>query len=114
MPITDQANLHAYGVGMAVHFAGTPVACLAGVHSIAATNNFLAMENHSVDVLWWDSLVEGVEKPIVNHGFITIPDKPGLGITLNDEAVKQHLLVPGFFEPTAQWDHERSADRLFS
>jgi L-alanine-DL-glutamate epimerase-like enolase superfamily enzyme len=103
-----------YGVGMAVHFAGSPVSCMAGVHSIAATNNFLAMENHSVDVPWWDSLVEGVEKPIVNRGFITVPDKPGLGITLNDDVVKQHLLVPGFFEPTPQWDQERSNDRLFS
>jgi L-alanine-DL-glutamate epimerase-like enolase superfamily enzyme len=103
-----------YGVGMAVHFAGTPVACMAGVHAIAATNNFLAMENHSVDVPWWDSLVEGVEKPIVNRGFIKVPDKPGLGVTLNDETVKQHLLAPGYFEPTPQWDQERSNDRLFS
>ena len=37
------------------------------------------LENHSVDVPWWSDLVEGVEKPIVNHGFITVPDKPGLG-----------------------------------
>ena len=72
------------------------------------------MENHSVDVPWWDSLVEGVDKPIVNRGFIKVPDKPGLGITLNEEAVKQHLLIPGYFEPTPQWDQERSNDRLFS
>ena len=103
-----------YGVGMAVHFAGSPVSCMAGVHSIAATSNFLAMENHSVDVPWWDSLVEGVDKPIVNKGFITVPDKPGLGVTLNEEVVKQHLLVPGYFEPTPQWNKEHSADRLFS
>ena len=103
-----------YGVGMAVHFAGSPVACMAGVHSVAATGNFLAMENHSVDVPWWDSLVEGVDKPIVNKGFITVPEKPGLGVTLNDEVLKQHLLVPGYFEPTPQWNNEHSADRLFS
>jgi len=103
-----------YGVAMAVHFAGTPVACMAGVHSIAATSNFLAMENHSVDVPWWDSMVEGVEKPIVNRGYITVPDKPGLGITLNEDVVKQHLLVPGYFEPTPLWNTEKSSDRLFS
>jgi L-alanine-DL-glutamate epimerase-like enolase superfamily enzyme len=72
------------------------------------------MENHSVDVPWWDSLVEGVEKPIVNRGFIKVPDKPGIGVTLNDDVVKQHLAVPGYFEPTPQWDSERSADRIFS
>ena len=80
-----------YGVPMAMHFAGTPVSCMANVHCAAATLNFLALENHSLDVPWWSDLVEGVEKPIVNHGWITVPDKPGLGITLNEDVVKQHL-----------------------
>jgi len=30
-------------------------------------------------------LVEGIEKPIINKGYIMVPDKPGLGITLNEE-----------------------------
>jgi L-alanine-DL-glutamate epimerase-like enolase superfamily enzyme len=52
------------GVPMAMHFAGTPVSCMANVHCAAATENFLVLENHSVDVPWWNDLVEGVEKPI--------------------------------------------------
>jgi hypothetical protein len=40
--------------------------------------------------------VEGVEKPILNKGFIAVPDKPGLGITLNEAVVKQHLGEPGY------------------
>jgi L-alanine-DL-glutamate epimerase-like enolase superfamily enzyme len=105
-----------YGVAMAMHFAGSPVSCMANVHCAAATENFLVLENHSVDVPWWSDLVEGVEKPIVNHGFITVPDKPGLGITLNDEVMKQHLMPNsgGYFEPTPDWDKERSHDRLWS
>jgi hypothetical protein len=59
-------------------------------------------------------LVEGVEKPIVNRGFITVPEKPGLGVTLNDEVMKKHLLEPGYFEPTPQWNTDRSNDRLWS
>jgi len=102
------------GVPMAMHFAGSPVSCMANVHCAAATENFLVMENHSVDVPWWSDLVDGIEKPIVNKGFITVPDKPGLGVTLNEEAVKQHLLEPGYFEPTPQWDVDRSNDRLWS
>ena len=102
------------GVPMAMHFAGTPVSCMANVHCAAATNNFLVLENHSVDVPWWNDLVEGIEKPIVNKGFITVPDKPGLGVTLNEAVVKQHLLEPGYFEPTPEWDRERSNDRLWS
>jgi L-alanine-DL-glutamate epimerase-like enolase superfamily enzyme len=105
-----------HGVAMAMHFAGTPVSCMANVHCAAATENFLVLENHSVDVPWWSDLVQGVEKPIVNHGFVTVPDKPGLGITLNDEVMKQHLLPNsgGYFEPTSDWDKERSHDRLWS
>jgi L-alanine-DL-glutamate epimerase-like enolase superfamily enzyme len=104
-----------YGVGMAMHFAGTPVSCMANVHCAAATNNFLALENHSVDVPWWSDLVNGVDKPIVNKGFIKVPNGPGLGITLNEEAVKQHLLNPNrYFEPTEEWNNERSWDRLWS
>jgi L-alanine-DL-glutamate epimerase-like enolase superfamily enzyme len=103
-----------YGVGMAMHFAGSPVSCFANVHCAAATENFLVLENHSVDVPWWGDLVEGVEKPIINKGFIKVPDKPGLGVTLNDAVMKQHLLEPGYFEPTPQWDKEQSWDRLWS
>ncbi|MDF2878400.1 MAG: mandelate racemase, partial [Clostridia bacterium] len=31
-----------YGVAMAVHMAESPIACMAAVHSVAATENFLA------------------------------------------------------------------------
>jgi len=103
-----------YGVPMAMHFAGTPVSCMANVHCAAATENFLVLENHSVDVPWWDDMVEGIEKPICNKGFVKVPEKPGLGVTLNDEVVKQHLLEPGYFEPTPEWHKERSWDRLWS
>jgi L-alanine-DL-glutamate epimerase-like enolase superfamily enzyme len=104
-----------YAVPMAMHCAGTPVCCMASVHCAAATQNFLALENHSLDVPWWSDLVEGLEKPIVNHGWITVPDKPGLGITLNEELVRQHLKPgTGYFEPTTQWDHEKSGDREWS
>ena len=103
-----------FGVPMVMHFAGTPVSCMANVHCAAATENFLALEHHSFDVPWWGDLVDGVEKPIVNKGFITVPDRPGLGITLNEEAVKQHLLEPGYFEPTPQWNTDRSSDRQWS
>jgi L-alanine-DL-glutamate epimerase-like enolase superfamily enzyme len=103
-----------YGVPMAMHFAGTPVSCMANVHCAAATENFLVLENHSVDVPWWNDLVNGPDKPIVNKGFITVPEKPGLGVTLNDDVVKQHLLEPGYFEPTPQWNVDRTNDRLWS
>lgn len=103
-----------YGVPMAMHFAGTPVSAMANIHCAAATENFLVLEHHSVDVPWWEDMVTGIDKPICEKGFFKVPDKPGLGIALNDDVVKQHLVEPGYFEPTPMWDKERVNDRLWS
>ena len=105
-----------YGVPMAMHFAGTPVSCMANVHCAAATRNVLALENHSLDLDWWQNLVTGIEKPIINKGYIKVPDTPGLGITLNDDEMKKHLKAgTGYFEPTPMWDEKQSwDDALFS
>ena len=100
---------------MAMHFAGTPVSAMANVHCAAATENFLVLENHSVDVPWWDDLVDGIEKPICSKGYMKVPDRPGLGVTLNEAVVKQHLVPQsGYFEPTPEWNVDRTNDRLWS
>jgi L-alanine-DL-glutamate epimerase-like enolase superfamily enzyme len=103
-----------YGVPMAMHFAGSPVSFMANVHCATATENFVCLEFHSADVPWWEDLVTAIPKPIIDKGFARVSDRPGLGLELNDEVVKQHLLEPGYFEPTPQWDKDRSNDRLWS
>jgi L-alanine-DL-glutamate epimerase-like enolase superfamily enzyme len=106
-----------YGVAMAVHMAETPIGAMACVHSIAATENFLVLENHSVDVPWWSSLVKGLPNPIVDRGYIAVPDKPGLGIdALNEELIAEHAhpLIPGVWEETSSWDFDVSNNRLWS
>ena len=104
-----------HGVAMAMHFAGTPVSFMANLHCAAATENFVALEHHSVDVPWWEDLVTGVPKPIHRRGFASPADRPGLGIELVDEVARAHI-KPGtpYFAPTPEWDHERSWDRLWS
>lgn len=103
-----------YGVGMCIHMAESPIGALAAVHVAAATENFMVMEIHSVEVPWWQDLVNGVEKPIMNKGFVTVPSGPGLGFTtLNEDLIRQHL-DGGYFEPTPEWDRDRSNDRLWS
>ena len=113
--IGDLAQDH--GVAMAIHMAESPVGCMAAVHVAAATENFVVLENHSVDVPWWNDLVTGLPRPIVQNGYIQVPDAPGLGIeSLNDELIAQHLHPndPGLWEPTDAWDDEFSHDRLWS
>jgi L-alanine-DL-glutamate epimerase-like enolase superfamily enzyme len=112
--IGDVAQEH--GVAMAMHFAGTPVSFVANVHCAAATENFVALEHHSLDVPWWEQLVTTVAgKPLVDRGFALVPDSPGLGIELNETIVRQHLRPgSGYFDATPQWDKERSWDRTWS
>jgi L-alanine-DL-glutamate epimerase-like enolase superfamily enzyme len=113
--IGDLAQEH--GIAMAMHMAGSPIAALASVHCAAATENFLVLENHSVDVPAWDHVVVGLPKPLVQNGHIDVPETPGLGFTDLDEAVvREHLdpRDPGYFELTESWDKEQSHDRLWS
>lgn len=110
--IGDYAEEH--GIPMMMHFAGTPVSMMANVHCAAATQNFIALENHSVDIPWWEDLVTG-DKPLVQNGHVTVPDKPGLGVELNEDVVKEHLKEgTKYFAPTEEWNTVDSADRQWS
>jgi len=107
-----------FGIAMAIHMAESPIACLAGVHVAAAVENFLALEFHSNEVPWWDDLIIGpLPKPLVQKGWIAVPDAPGLGIeALNDEVIARHLHpdFPGMWEPTDEWNDYWANDRLWS
>ncbi len=112
--IGDYAMEH--GVPMAMHFAGSPISFRANVHCAAATENFVALEHHSLDVDWWGAMVK-TKTPLVDKGFAPVPEDPGLGIDdLVSEVIKQHLHpdYPGYFEPTPEWDKDRVNDRLWS
>lgn len=103
------------GIAMAMHFVGTPVSFMANVHCAAATENFVALEHHSVDVDWWEDMVTGIEKPLHTEGFAHVPDGPGLGIELNLDVIKEHLRRgQELFAPTDEWNRDRSHDRLWS
>ena len=111
--IGDLAMEH--GISMAMHMAGNAVTLFANIHCAAATENFLVLEHHNVDDEWYDTIVDGVPKPLVmKDGHIPVPNGPGLGIELNEEAVKENISDGGYFEPTPEWDDERSSDRLWS
>ena len=114
--IGDLAQEH--GIAMALHMAMSPVAALASVHCAAATENFMVLENHSVDQLeQWSSLVEGLPVPLIEDGHIAVPEGPGLGFSgLNEEVLRSFADPdqPEIFGPTDEWDDERPHDRLWS
>jgi L-alanine-DL-glutamate epimerase-like enolase superfamily enzyme len=106
------------GVAMAMHFAGCPVSFMANVHCAAATQNFLALEHHSLDSPWWESIVKTTDgRKLFEKGFANVPlTAPGLGIELVDEEVKKHLIQSdkSYFAPTPEWNDRRSHDRIWS
>ena len=111
--IGDYAEAH--GIAMAMHFAGSPISFMANVHCAAATENFVVLEHHSVDVPWWEDLVTGIDKPLNERGFARVPEAPGLGVELNLDVVKEHLRYgEQCFGPTDEWNRNDSHDRLWS
>jgi L-alanine-DL-glutamate epimerase-like enolase superfamily enzyme len=116
--IGDLAMEH--GIGMAMHMAGSPVGLFGSIHCAAATDNFMVMEHHDVDTPIYDDLVTGVEKPLVKNGFASVPNGPGFGIELNEEAIKDGMrkrnwdVERWYFRNTDEWNDERSNDRLWS
>jgi L-alanine-DL-glutamate epimerase-like enolase superfamily enzyme len=102
------------GVAMALHCAGTPVSFMANVHCAAATQNFIALEHHDVDSVYWENYIQH-DKPLVEKGFVALPEGPGLGIELNDDVVREHLKKgESFFGPTDEWNKRDSWDRTWS
>jgi hypothetical protein len=62
-------------------------------------------------------LVDGLPVPLVQDGSIAVPEGPGLGFTdLNHDVLRECVDPdePGIFEPTPEWDRDRSNDRLWS
>ena len=100
--IADYAN--SKGMPVVIHTALSPIGQFAAAHLAATLPNFLVCEHHAVEIPWWDDLVTGPSKPIINKGFVTVPDTPGLGLELNEPVVKEHLRYPEYFLPSTMFD----------
>jgi L-alanine-DL-glutamate epimerase-like enolase superfamily enzyme len=94
-----------YGIPTALHFAGSPIAFMANLHCAAAISSFVALENHAVDLPFWKDLVTGLDEPLMVGGYVKVPEKPGLGVDLNLEGIKENLRPPSdLFGPTDYWN----------
>ena len=87
--IADLADI--YYIPCAAHNVSSPIATMAACHACSTMRNFLILEFHGWDVAdVWNELVVG-DEPLIKDGYIKLPDKPGLGLTLNEETVRKHL-----------------------
>lgn len=70
------------------HAVTSPIGMMATAQVCAAIPNFLAQERHWIDSpdLWRNWVKEG---EIIQNGFITLPDRPGIGVEMNDDGARK-------------------------
>jgi galactonate dehydratase len=88
------ANLaQTYYVPFAPHCVVSPIGTMASCHVCASIPNFLVCEWHWINHLdlWRDFVKEG---EIISKGHVTVTDRPGIGVEMNEEAAKK-AQVPG-------------------
>jgi galactonate dehydratase len=80
-------------VSVAPHNPNGPIATAATLMLDAVMPNFLIQELLAPwDAEWRHEVVEGC--PSVRDGYLTIPDRPGLGVTLNVQEIVRHPYQP--------------------
>jgi len=93
---------HTYFVPVAPHAVTSPIGMMATAHVCSVIPNFLVQEWHWIDSpdLWKGWVKEG---EIIDKGYITPPERPGIGVEMNEEVAKK-AQVPGtpWFEPNPQ------------
>jgi L-alanine-DL-glutamate epimerase-like enolase superfamily enzyme len=88
--IADLGEL--FYVPLTTHNIGTVVHCAICAAFGATTRNFVMSENRLGAGPTLDEIIE--EKLVVRDSMLTVPTGPGLGVTVNEDAL-QHCLAPG-------------------
>lgn len=97
-----------YYVLVAPHNVGGPISTAAALHFAASTPNFKIQEhfNDFADT-WVKEAAPG--NPEVVDGYFALPQGPGLGITLNEDVLRDHPQQRIFFNLFAENWHFRQA-----
>jgi galactonate dehydratase len=73
----------------------SPLGMMASAHLCASIPNFLMLESNQ------STQYEGVvnNPPVIENGFLKLPDRPGIGVDLNEDGLRK-IATPGipFFE----------------
>jgi galactonate dehydratase len=92
----------AYLTPFSPHMVGSFLGCMASAHVCAAVPNFhiLEWQQEFDTVPRWKEIVkyEGSDKPFIEKGFLTVSNRPGIGVDINEEGLKKYAVqgVPYF------------------
>lgn len=89
------ANLaNAYFTPFSPHMVGSFLGCMAAAHVCAAVPNFHILEwqqQFDTEPRWKEIVkYDGQDKPFIEKGFLTVLDKPGIGVEINEEGLKKY------------------------
>jgi galactonate dehydratase len=86
--IADIADAHY--IPIAPHNVSSPLGMMAACHVMASVPNFLLLEFHGREITWWNDMCDG-DHPFIENGFMTVSERPGIGVELNEKAAKALL-----------------------
>jgi galactonate dehydratase len=91
------AIAEAHYIPVAPHNACSPVGTMASIHLAIATPNFKIQETFDDMVEPWvrDAVIG---RPHVRDGFFSLPQKPGLGVDLDEAVIAAHPPKEGFMD----------------
>jgi L-alanine-DL-glutamate epimerase-like enolase superfamily enzyme len=81
-------------IAFSPHNVCGPIGTMACVHLGACIPNFSTLEYHALEVDFWDDLHTD-DEPLIQDGYIEVPEAPGLGIELDEDVAREHLHDPG-------------------
>ena len=82
---------HIFGLPMANHNTGSQVCTYASAQWAASIRDYMALETITGEGGWMDQVL-ALDGPYIKDGFIQVTNKPGLGIVLNPDVVRAHLV----------------------
>lgn len=86
------AMAEAHSIAVAPHNPNGPVATAATIHFALATPNWIIQEAITDDVPWrYDVVINPV---VVEQGYVGVPDRPGLGIDINEKEAAKYPFKP--------------------
>jgi galactonate dehydratase len=102
------AMADAYYVTFAPRNVGGPLSTAANLHLAATVTNFKIQEhfNDFVDS-WVKEAAVGPGYPEVVDGYFSLPGGPGLGVTVNEDFIREHPMTGSFFNLFEKDWHKR-------
>jgi galactonate dehydratase len=85
------AMAEAYHIPICPHNPSGPIANAATLQLAACVPNFYLLETMSSDVPWRNEISN--EEVHFENGNMIVPDKPGLGIDINEDEIKKHPFI---------------------